>query len=87
MDELSEALESNAYLFVLGGGLFALGTFLLFDDIADFGEYSYKAYPHSVHDHDHPLPLHHWQYGVILIILALIVFTYAGMRVWAYLAG
>lgn len=40
-----------------------LGKWLVKDDIHDFGYFTY--YDRDGHE-DHPLPLHHWQYGLAL---------------------
>jgi len=39
-------------------GAFGLGTALLFDDAKDLGEFSSE---------DHPSPLHHWIWGLLLM--------------------
>ena len=44
-------------------GSIGVGTYLLIDDLKDFGFFSTK---------DHPSPLHHWQYGLILLLGGLI---------------
>lgn len=44
-----------------------LGQVLLDDDAHDYGWFEYyNRYGHP----DHPSPLHHWQYGAILIFIA-----------------
>lgn len=40
-----------------------LGKWLVKDDIHDFGYFTY--FDRNGHE-DHPLPLHHWQYGLML---------------------
>ena len=51
-------------LALLGSGLASsvVGLALLVDDIKDFGLFSTP---------EHPSPLHHWQYGLILFIVGL----------------
>ena len=54
---------------ILGGAIcLASGAILLFDDVKDFGDF---ATP------EHPSPIHHWQWGVILIILGAVVLAIA----------
>ncbi len=38
-----------------------LGKLLLLDDIDDLGKYSFEG---------HPSPIHHWQWGVLLIAVS-----------------
>ena len=44
-------------------GSIGVGTYLLIDDLKDFGFFSTK---------DHPSPLHHWQYGLLLLLGGLL---------------
>jgi len=44
-------------------GSIGVGTYLLIDDLKDFGFFSTK---------DHPSPLHHWQYGLVLLLGGLL---------------
>lgn len=41
------------------GVIRSLGEALVEDDMHDFGKFSYPG---------HPSPLHHWQYGLIMIV-------------------
>jgi hypothetical protein len=42
-----------------------IGQVLIDDDAHDFGWYSYTNRPGHK---DHPSPLHHWQYGLVLTV-------------------
>jgi len=52
------ALQEQAPLLLGGAVALATGAVLLFDDVGDFGEV------------DRP---HHWQWGILLILLAVVV--------------
>ncbi len=38
-----------------------LGKYILLDDIDDLGKYSFEG---------HPSPIHHWQWGLLLMAVA-----------------
>lgn len=48
----------------LGAGMLIGGAILVLDDIDDLGFFSTP---------DHPSPLHHWIYGVLLIVFGAII--------------
>ena len=49
---------------ISGIGMIAAGVWMILDDIKDFGKFSYPG---------HPSPIHHWQHGLVLLILGLIM--------------
>ena len=49
-------------LMLSGAAAKAAGVALLVDDLKDFGKFSTE---------DHPSPIHHWQWGLVLLITGL----------------
>ena len=49
-------------LMLAGVGLVLAGVAMLVDDAKDLGKFSYPG---------HPSPLHHWQWGLLALILGL----------------
>ena len=60
--ELPPWKDLAPYLTLGGLASTVLGLALIWDDIKDFGLFSTP---------DHPSPLHHWQYGLILFLAGL----------------
>lgn len=63
---LSALFGSNFMFEQFANSLSYIGQVMLDDDAHDFGWFSYKNRPGHP---DHPSPLHHWQYGTILIVI------------------
>ena len=78
--KLADAAFDNLPYLVIGGGAFLIGSFLVIDDIADFGKFNFGWNP--LWQKEHPTWFHHWQWGVLLVIIGLMVL---GVGIWRVL--
>ena len=75
--ELADAAFDNLQYFLIGGAGVGIGAFLILDDMADFGKFNFGWTP--LWRKEHPTWFHHWQYGLIALIVGLV---FLGIGLW-----
>ena len=72
VEKLPDAFFDEMPYLLIGGGAIVIGSFLIIDDIADFGKFNFGWSP--LWKKEHESWFHHWQWGVIILVFGLILF-------------
>lgn len=67
-DQFYDAVGQHLPMVLGGVTSLVSGAFMLFDDVADFGDFASEK---------HPSPIHHWQIGVLFILLGVFLLCLA----------